>query len=210
VDKTKDQSYFLWHLNQKKLSRIIFPAGCFQKGEIRALAKKWKLPSAATPESQEVCFANGNIDKFIEKYCGEKPGDIVDAAGNVIGRHNGLWFYTIGQRKGIKLSGGPFYVARKDLKRNRLVVALLADNLSFSDTAIGKLHWISGFEPLLPLKAKMKVRYRSKDTMATIIAHPRGYRVEFIKPQFAITPGQSAVIYRGRELLGGGIIEKWK
>jgi tRNA-specific 2-thiouridylase len=209
-DKAKDQSYFLWRLSQKQLSRVIFPVGCFEKSEVRTLAKKWKLPSAATPESQEVCFVNGDIDKFLEKHCGTKIGDIVDTSGNVIGRHNGLWFYTIGQRKGIKLSGGPFYVVKKDFKRNQLVISLVASDSGSNEAAIGGALWVSGYKTDLPLKAKVKVRYRSKDVTTIVTARHGGYRLQFVKAQFAITPGQSAVIYRGRELLGGGIIENWK
>lgn len=206
-DKAKDQSYFLWRLDQKQLGRVIFPVGCFEKSEVRELAKKWKLPGAFAPESQEVCFANGDINKFIEKYCGAKPGDIVDGAGGIIGRHNGLWFYTIGQRKGIGLSGGPFYAAKKDFRKNQLIVALSAKETVSDESGIDDIRLISGIKPVLPLKAKVKIRYRSKEAAAVIFGQSGRYRLKFAKPQFAPAPGQSAVFYRGRELLGGGIIK---
>ncbi|UMX48262.1 MAG: tRNA 2-thiouridine(34) synthase MnmA [Candidatus Nealsonbacteria bacterium DGGOD1a] len=205
ADKNKDQSYFLWRLEQKQLSRIIFPVGCFEKNEVRQLAKKWKLPSALTAESQEVCFVNGDIDKFLEKYCGKKPGNIIDGAGNIIGRHNGLWFYTIGQRKGIGLSGGPFYVAKKDSRKNELLVGP-SKEFAVKNVPLESVRWI-GAQPELPLEIKTKIRYRSKEAKAKVVETAGKYKLKFLKPQYAVTPGQSAVFYRGRELLGGGIIK---
>lgn len=206
-DKAKDQSYFLWRLNQKQLSRVIFPVGCFEKSAVRQLAKKWKLPSAATPESQEVCFASRDMDKFLEKYCGTKPGNIVDNEGNIIGQHNGLWFYTIGQRKGIKLSGGPFYVARKERRSNRLIVCSSAKESVMDTARLDSVVWRAPGRPLLPFETKVRIRYRSKEARAVISKSGRQYILKFSKPQFAVTPGQSAVFYRGQELLGGGIIK---
>jgi tRNA-specific 2-thiouridylase len=206
-DKAKDQSYFLWRLTQKQLGRVIFPVGGFEKSEVRALAKKWKLPSALTPESQEACFASGGMDEFLAGHCGKKPGDIVDGAGKIIGRHEGLWFYTIGQRKGIKLSGGPFFVAKKDFKNNRLVVAESVKEASCAAACLKSVLWTAGVGSLLPLKAWVKIRYRSKEAPAVISGQNGKIQLEFSKPQFAVTPGQSAVFYRGKELLGGGIIK---
>jgi tRNA-specific 2-thiouridylase len=206
TDTTKDQSYFLWRLGQKQLARIIFPVGCFEKKEVRRLAKKWKLPSALTPESQEVCFANGDIDKFLEKHCGTNPGDIVDISGKVIGRHNGLWFYTIGQRKGIRLSGGPFYVVKKNRAKNRLIVASALKVMGANWVGLEKLKWVSGAAPSLPLSVKTKTRYRAREIAASLRRKSARYELDFLKPQSALTPGQSAVFYRGREILGGGII----
>jgi len=206
ADINKDQSYFLWRLGQKQLTRIIFPVGCFEKSEVRNLAKKWHLPSAATPESQEVCFAAGDMESFLCRYCGKVPGDIVDIAGNAIGRHEGLWFYTIGQRKGIKLSGGPFFVVKKDFRKNRLVVTDNAKDLGKIRAGLRDAKWIAGGTPELPIKVKAKVRYRSKEATA-ILEKARGLKIEFAKPQFAVTPGQSAVFYKGKELLGGAVID---
>jgi tRNA-uridine 2-sulfurtransferase len=205
-DKKKDQSYFLWRLGQEQLARIIFPVGCFEKDEVRKLAKKWKLPSALTPESQEVCFANGDIDKFLEKHCGTNPGDIIDKSGKTIGQHQGLWFHTMGQRRGIKLSGGPFYVVKKDIVKNELVVSASLGDLKTVTASVEDARWIRGTEPALPLKAKARIRYRGKDAAMVLSMTKGGYRLKFLKPQLAVSPGQSAVFYRGRELLGGGII----
>ena len=205
-DKAKDQSYFLWRLGQAQLKRIIFPVGDFEKSEVRSLAKKWRLPSAATPESQEVCFANGDMDKFLEKYCGTDPGNIVDVKGNVIGRHNGLWFHTIGQRKGIKLSGGPYYVVKKDIKKNELVVGPVLKKAQEYKAEIECVQWVSGREPALPLKIKSRMRYRANEAGAILKKNEPGRRLEFVKPQFAAAPGQSTVFYKGSEVLGGGIV----
>ena len=206
ADTTKDQSYFLWRLGQKQLARIIFPVGCFEKIDVRNLAKKWKLPSALTPESQEVCFANGDLDKFLEKHCGINPGDIVDNSGKIIGRHNGLWFYTIGQRKGIKLSGGPFYVVKKNRTKNRLVVAPALKVTGADRADLEKLKWVAGSAPSLPLNIKTRIRYRAREMAAVVCRKSERYELKFTKPQVALTPGQSAVFYAGREILGGGII----
>ena len=115
-DEEKDQSYFLWQLNQKMLKRILFPLGEYTKNEVRKLAKKFKLPVLNIPESQEICFIQTTMNDFLRKHLKPKPGEIVDTKGKVIGRHQGLYLYTIGQRKGIELAGGPFYVLDKDIK----------------------------------------------------------------------------------------------
>ncbi|MCU0653667.1 MAG: tRNA 2-thiouridine(34) synthase MnmA [Candidatus Pacebacteria bacterium] len=205
ADKGKEQSYFLWRLSQKQLARIIFPVGGFEKTEVRALAKKWRLPSAATAESQEVCFANGDLGGFLEASCGTKPGKIVDESGNVLGQHQGLWFYTIGQRKGIKLSGGPYYVIAKNRRSNKLVVSLDPKASLTKTLHLESISWV-GAKPVLPLEIRAKIRYRAKESAAVLRRRGGKFELEFSKPQFAATPGQSAVFYRCKELLGGGII----
>ena len=204
-DKAKDQSYFLWRLDQKQLKKIIFPVGSFEKSEVRNLAKKLKLPSANTPESQEVCFVNGDIDKFLEKHCGTKPGNIVDMAGKIIGRHNGLWFYTIGQRKGIRLSGGPYFVARKNRAKNELVVTDNPKDLLSKNILLGNSNWVVNV-PQLPFAAKTKIRYRGKEIRSVIKKSGKAIEIDFLRPQNALALGQSAVFYKGLELVGGGII----
>ncbi len=209
-DKNKDQSYFLWQINQRQLSRILFPVGDYVKNKVRAIAKKFNLPVLDIPESQEICFIPTNLNYFLARHLKIKPGLILTAEGKKIGQHQGLPFYTIGQRKGIELSGGPFYVAAKDLKKNTLIVtSFFNDKILYSKELIAKnVNWISGRESKLPLKIKAQIRYGHKPVLATIAEtlSPKTYTIVFEKPQRAITPGQSVVFYTGRKLLGGGII----
>ena len=207
-DKEKDQSYFLWQLKQKQLKRTLFPLGDLTKKEVRNLAKKLKLSVSGIPESQEICFIQSNINDFLKRHLKQRPGSITDNKGNIIGRHQGLAFYTIGQRKGIGLPGGPYFVLRKDLKKNILIVTKDERDLYQKGLIANKLNWISSKESHLPLKIKVKIRYRSKSAPATICKiKDKTYKVNFDCPQKAITPGQSAVFYRGQEVLGGGIIK---
>jgi tRNA-specific 2-thiouridylase len=206
-DKEKDQSYFLCQLNQKQLKHILFPIGNYTKAQVRKLAKKFKLPVSKTPESQEVCFIQTTINDFLARYIKQKSGKIVDTKGKILGYHQGLTFYTIGQRKGIKLPGGPFYVLDKNLKKNILIVTRNKKDLFKKELVAKKVNWISGKKPKLPLKIKAKIRYRHKPSLATIhkIQNTK-YKILFSSPQRAVTPGQSVVFYQGQELLGGGII----
>ena len=207
-DKSKDQSYFLWKLNQSQLKHILFPVGDLTKKEVRKLAKKFKLPVFKASESMEVCFIPKTINGFLEKHLQKKPGNIIDAEGRIIGRHRGLFFYTIGQRKGIGLPGGPYYVLDKDLKRNILIVTKNGKDLYKKELTAKNVNWISGKEPKLPLKVKAKIRYRHQSAQAVITENPKSKacHLKFSKPQRAITPGQSVVFYQGQKLLGGGII----
>ncbi len=207
-DKEKDQSYFLWQLGQKQLRHILFPVGNYTKKEVRELAKKLKLPIFEIPESQEICFIQTTINNFLKKHLKSKPGQIINTKGKALGQHQGLWFYTIGQRKGIKLSGGPYYVLDKNLKKNLLIVTKNEKDLYKKEFLVKNINWISGREPKLPLKVQAKIRYRHQGASATItkILHSTSYILKFARPQRAITPGQSAVFYKGEELLGGGII----
>ncbi len=206
-DKNKDQSYFLWQLNQGQLRRVLFPVGDLNKTEVRKLAKKFKLPFAKIPESQEICFVSGSVNDFLRKYLKQKKGNIVDVRGNLLGRHNGLIFYTIGQRKGIGLSGGPYYVLSKNLKKNLLIVTKNEKDLEKKKLIAKNINWLSGKEPKLPLKIKAKIRYRSELIPATIRKIEKTkYNIRFDSPQRAITSGQSVVFYKGEELLAGGII----
>lgn len=204
VDRQKDQSYFLWQLNQKQLQHVLFPLGDYTKDKVRRLARKFKLPVADTPESQEVCFVQTTLTDFLSRHIKTKPGPILHD-DREIGQHKGLPFYTIGQRKGIGLSGGPFYVVGKNLKRNTLIVSSSARDKKFYSQKLNvkKLNWISGHAPKLPLKIKAQIRYRHQATAAAIV---KKTEVVFRKPQWAITPGQSVVFYKGEELLGGGVI----
>lgn len=208
-DKKKDQSYFLWMLNQSQLKRILFPIGNFTRVEVEKMAKKFKLtPVFGIKKSFEICFIQKSINDFLKKYLKEKPGKIVNKKGKILGKHRGLWFYTIGQRKGIGLPGGPYWVLDKDLKKNLLIVTKNERDLYKKELVAKNVNWISGFEPKLPLKVKAKIRYRHLPVLAIIeqCLRPKVYRLKFKVAQRAITPGQSVVFYKDQELLGGGII----
>ena len=216
-DKNKDQSYFLWQLNQKQLNHILFPVGEYTKSEVRKLAKKFKLPTAQTPESQEVCFVQNATNGFLKKYLKTKPGKIMNTEGKVLGRHQGLWFYTIGQRKGIEVQQGPYFVVDKDIKKNILIVSKDQKDLEKKELIAGDVNWIA--KQKLPVSAEIKIRYKSDFAKAKIFElGNKKIKIVFVKPQKAITPGQSAVFYapvrslqakegKGGQLLGGGVIE---
>jgi len=206
ADGEKDQSYFLWQLDQKQLSHVLFPVGGYTKPEVRKLAKKFKLPSAETPESQEVCFIKDTTNGFLEKYLKTKPGKIVDVKGKVLGEHSGLWFYTIGQRRGLEIPQGPYYVVEKDFKKNILIVSKDIKDLDKKEAEVFNVNWIASQK--LPINAEVKIRYKSNLAKAKILENGKGKaKVVFLKPQKAITPGQSAVFYKGEGLLGGGVIK---
>ena len=219
-DKQKDQSYFLWTLTQKQLKKILFPIGDYTKKEVKKMAKKWDLPVFEKRESQEICFIATTVEKFLKRALpAEAPtdvgaGPIITTKGGKVGEHEGLAFYTIGQRKGIRIGGiGPFYVVDKDFKNNALIVAKSEHALELykKETMVKKVSWTSGLpagkEPKLPLRCKVKIRYLHPAASATIYQLPNTrYKIQFTKPQRAITPGQSAVFYKRNEVLGGGII----
>jgi len=207
-DIEKDQSYFLWQLNQKQLSKVLFPVGGYTKTQVRELAKKLDLPTAETPESQEVCFVQDTTNNFLKKYLKAKPGNIVDGNGKLVGKHFGLCFYTIGQRKGLELPQGPWFVVAKDFKKNILIVSKNKKDLLSKDLIANNVSWISGKEPKLPIKIKARIRYRAKEAGATVYKlRGKNYKLVFDKPQQAITSGQSAVFFSGQQLLGGCIIK---
>jgi tRNA-specific 2-thiouridylase len=219
-DKNKDQSYFLCGLGQEQLSRIIFPLADYKKEEVYKLAKKWKLPHRRE-ESFDLCFTGGDTRGFIKKYLKLKPGRISDLAGKILGEHQGLALYTIGQRKNLAVSNGPWWVIKKDEHGNILYVSKNEKDLYSQELIVGGINWIGGKAPKLPFKALVKIRYRSAASAAVIrgiarrpcppmagkAAHHDAVRVKFQKPQRAITPGQSAVFYsKSGEVLGGGMI----
>ncbi len=199
-DKNKDQSYFLWKIDKKVLKHALFPIGEYKKDKVKKLAKKFDLPVVDIPESQEICFIQKTIAGFLKRYIKAKPGKIVNAKGEVIANHQGLWFYTIGQRKGIELSGGPYYVLDKDIKKNLLILTKKERDLYKKELSFRDANWLS--KASFPLKAKARIRYGHKVVSAVI---DRG-KVIFSRNQRAITPGQSVVFYKGSEVLGGGII----
>lgn len=211
-DKEKDQSYFLWKLNQKQLKHILFPVGDHTRKEVEKLAQKFGLPFSGVQKSVEICFIpDADTARFLQARIKVNKGPIVEqvhyGVNKIIGEHRGLWFYTIGQRKGIKLSGGPYYVVDKDIKKNILIVSKNEKNLLKKELIVKNVNWTSGKTPKLPMKIEIKIRYRSPSVRAVVLKlDDRRYKLIFTKPQRAITPGQSAVFYQGQELLGGGII----
>jgi len=203
--KDKDQSYFLWMLGRKELNRVLFPVGSYSKKEIRKLAKKFGLPAFVAPESQEICFILGTVNEFLAKHIRQKLGQIISVFPNDQKKkikHFGLPFYTIGQRKGINLSNGPYWVLDKNLKRNVLIVTKNEKDLFGKELKFEKANWISGKPPKFPVELKAKIRYGNKPF--SVVLFPG--RAVFKRPQRAITPGQSVVFYKRDELIGGGFI----
>ena len=211
-DLNKDQSYFLWTLRQNQISKCLFPIGEIEsKAKVREIASEANLPTAAKKDSQGICFMGPvDVQEFIKPFVKSSVGDIVTTAGIKIGAHNGLDFYTIGQRKGIGIGGtGPYYVARKDYKSNTLVVAPVSDRTALESKSVLVLD-ISfiGDEPKAPVDIQASIRYRNNPTPAVLSKLENGmWKVDFEKPVRAAAPGQSVVFYNGEELLGGGIIE---
>ena len=213
-DKNKDQSYFLWSLNQKQLKYIIFPIGGYLKPAVRKLALKFALPTAQKKDSQGLCFM-GKIDlpKFLKKYIPVTPGKILTTQGQVIGEHQGLSFHTIGQRHGLGVGGGtPYYVAKKDFKINTLIVAEgPKDKQLFSQELAAKnLNWILDQKPNFPLKCQARIRYRQPLQKCQIDFKNRKskyLKVVFNQPQWAVASGQSIVFYQKDQVLGGGVIK---
>ncbi|MBI3952437.1 MAG: tRNA 2-thiouridine(34) synthase MnmA [Candidatus Doudnabacteria bacterium] len=211
IDPAKDQSYFLYTLQQDQLSKILFPIGDYKKSQVRELAKKFKLPNFAKKDSQGICFIGKiNVREFLQGHIKARKGEIVTTAGKVVGKHIGLPFYTIGQREGIGLGGnGPYYVAEKKLEKNQLVVTnnVLDGKLWKREFEVADVSW-TGTEPKFPLKAGITIRYHHPDYPGEIRKKRNGnLGIKFKKSQRAITIGQAAVIYKGEELLGGGIIK---
>jgi tRNA-specific 2-thiouridylase len=214
-DETKDQTYFLWGLSQEQLSRSDFPLGELTKEEVRALARRANLPVADKPESMELCFVpTGNYVQFIQAYSQERgislqsgEGEIVSEAGDVIGRHNGVHNFTIGQRKGLGFAAGkPLYVLSIDSEKNRVVVGE-DDALRTTTFEIEDVNWVSCEKPSAPIRASVKIRHKHEASPASVEALPANRaRITFDSPQRAITPGQAAVFYDGDVVLGGGWI----
>ena len=210
-DRQKDQSYMLYVLGQKELASTIFPLGDKTKKQVRELALVNKLKVAGKEESQEICFIPDNdYRSFMERTCPQanRPGDIVSTDGKKLGRHQGVVFYTIGQRKGLGLtSAEPLYVVHIDALNNRVVVGVENETYS-TELKAEELNYVSGKPPDEPLGIDVKIRYRAPAVPA-VLYPPSGVsaRVVFHEKQKAVTPGQSVVFYRGEEVLGGGIIE---
>jgi len=211
IDGNKDQSYFLWTLEQKQLKHCLFPIGGYKKPEIRKIARRIDLPVKDKPDSQGICFMGKvNVEEFLKQNIKSKPGRVITSEGEIIGEHEGLETYTIGQRRGIKIGGGiPYFVIGKDFKKNELIVAKGRRNKALfgSELVARDLSWVSGKEPKLPLDCQTKIRYRQPDQECKVVQSGKDKLiVTFKEDQRAITPGQSIVFYDKDELIGGGII----
>jgi len=217
ADEEKDQTYFLYMLDQGQLSHALFPLADLRKGEVREIAAQAGFPNHKKKDSTGICFiGERKFREFLQRYLPAQPGDIVDPTGAVIGRHEGLMYYTLGQRQGLGIGGrqdadeAPWYVVGKDLQLNRLIAAQGHDHpLLLKDALFAEqLHWVAGQRPAMPLLCLARIRHRQPLQACEIRPDAEGRcEVRFDQPQRAVTPGQSIVFYLGQTCLGGGIIE---
>ncbi|MDP2905839.1 MAG: tRNA 2-thiouridine(34) synthase MnmA [Candidatus Omnitrophota bacterium] len=207
-DKSKDQSYFLYRLGSTQLKRLLFPLGDYTKKEVRVLANKFGLPTAQKKESQEICFAPQDYPVFLRQHLADiRPGEIVDKLGNVLGRHKGIVCYTYGQRQGLGVAKGyPLYISEINAADNRLTVGPRGEAMK-KTFLLKSPHFVKGL-PKKKVAVLAKIRYNHKESLAYIKPFAKLFKVTFNRPQFAITPGQSAVFYDRDIVLGGGIIDK--
>jgi tRNA-uridine 2-sulfurtransferase len=211
IDPQKDQSYFLYDLTQEILAGTLFPLGEQTKEETRKIASELNLKTANKPESQDLCLieSHGSMKGFLDKYITQKEGEIITEDGKVLGSHQGIHHYTIGQRKGLGIAySEPLYVTRLDPIKNQVIVGTREEGGRLTCT-LERMNWLSILEPTTPFRAEVQIRYRSRAVNVTVIplANSR-VQLNFDEPQFGITPGQGGVIYHGELLLGGGIIER--
>jgi len=220
LDARKDQSYFLYDLPQQALGQLVFPLGELTKPDTRLEAARHGLRTADKPESQDLCLADhhGSMKAFLDTYLPPRAGEIVLRDGRVLGQHEGVQHFTIGQRKGLGVAWSePLHVVQLDAAMNRVVVAPRAE-AARSDAAVGAVNWLSVPPPQAPLPVEVQVRYRSAPVQALLTplqpieadlaaGRPHRCRLEFAEEQFSITPGQAAVFYAGEVVLGGGLIQ---
>jgi len=218
LDHNKDQTYFLHQLDQYQLSKTIFPLGDISKPEVRNIAEEFNFENFAKKDSTGICFiGERKFKEFLSQYIPAKPGDIKTISGQVIGKHDGLMYYTLGQRQGLGIGGSsqgdgqPWYVVDKDLENNILIVAQGHDHPALFSNALRatNIHWIADQPTSLPFRCFAKTRYRQADQACTIVKLDANCcTVEFDVAQRAVTPGQSVVFYTNDECLGGAIIDK--
>ena len=229
LDADKDQSYVLFGMGQQELSRTLLPVGAYSKEAIRQLAVEADFPNAEKPDSQDICFIPfGDYKAFLAERVATTAGDIVDANGQVLGRHKGIEFFTVGQRRGLGVTGAePLYVLRLEPENNRVVVGP-ESGLYRQSLAVSRVNYVAGDPPDGPTPVTAKIRYKFQEAPATLYPRPAGFPVvpghppglpvvpgqppdsallHFDQPQRAITPGQAAVFYRGDTVLGGGFID---
>ncbi len=208
-DENKDQTYFLYRISEDALKKTLFPLGDYTKPQVRALAKKFGLVTATKKESMGICFVGKvGIKEFLQQYVKTETGNIIDHNGNVIGRHDGAIFYTIGQRHGLDVGGGlPYYVTGKDMDKNEVFVTnkLDDDKLWRTEFAITSLHWINQ-PPKNGQKLAVRTRHRAPLEKCTLEVKNKTATIKLEGHLRALTPGQSAVLYDGKHVLGGGII----
>lgn len=216
-DGGKDQTYFLCQLGQKQLSKTLFPIGDMQKKDVRAVAEKYHLTTAGKKDSTGICFiGERNFRQFLSEYLPAKPGLIKDLDGNVKGEHQGLMYYTLGQRRGLGIggqgTGEPWFVVRKDLKNNVLYVVQGAKHPALFSKALkaSQMSWVAGHAPAeKDFDCQAKFRYRQPDQAVTVHVQDGGIiTVDFREPQRAVTPGQEVVLYDGDNCLGGATIDE--
>lgn len=217
LDGNKDQSYFLHAVGHRELEKTLFPLGEIAKPAVRQIAEQHGLSTAKKKDSTGICFIGERRFKdFLQQYLPAQPGDIHSLDGELLGRHQGLMYHTIGQRQGLGIGGlashgdAPWYVVEKDLDHNVLLVAQGNEHPALFKSALytREVLWIAGSAPELPLNCCAKVRYRQPDQACTVQWQGDGYKVLFEQPQRAVTPGQSVVFYQGERCLGGGVIER--
>ena len=207
VDPNKDQSYMLYTLGQDKLNHLLFPLGNYLKSEVRELARQKGLPAADRPSSQDICFTSANCGAFLSQRSTATQGEIVNRRGEVLGKHKGMPFYTVGQRHGLGLAAAErLYVTNIEPDTNRITVGTEEELCSPSLTA-SRVNWVSGKAPSEPITVNAKIRYRSPEVAATLYPKPDSADIRFHRPQRAIAPGQAVVFYQDSEVLGGGTIE---
>ena len=215
ADATKDQSYFLHRLSQRQLAPVLFPLGDTQKRDVRAIAQREGIPTYAKKDSTGICFIGERpFRDFLARYLPRTPGPVVTPEGTVIGRHQGIAYYTLGQRQGLGIGGtrhgtdAPWFVAGKDPQRNALVAVQGHEHPLLYRRSVDAIdmHWIGGKAPALPLRVGAKTRYRMPDAVCTLTATDTGCVATFDAPQWAPTPGQYLVVYDGDVCLGGGVI----
>ncbi|RNB84435.1 tRNA 2-thiouridine(34) synthase MnmA [Brevibacillus fluminis] len=220
VDQNKDQTYFLNVLGQEQLAKTMFPIGHLPKQQVREIAERAGLATAKKKDSTGICFiGEKNFREFLSNYLPAKPGDIVTVDGEVIGRHDGLMYYTLGQRQGLGIGGGfgdnnqPWFVVDKDLPTNQLIVGQGSDHPRLFSTSLiaTNMSWVSDHPKEQVFTCTAKFRYRQPDQEVTVhLREDATCEVIFAKPQKAVTPGQAVVFYRGEECLGGGTIDQVK
>ena len=216
IDHNKDQSYFLHAVNGQQLAASLFPLGELEKPEVRAIAEKHGFVTADKKDSTGICFiGERRFRDFLQTYIPARPGDIATDEGDVIGRHNGLMFHTLGQRQGLGIGGlaghseAPWYVVDKDVAGNRLIVGQGNNHPLLFNKRLraSQIDWVADEPPALPARLYAKTRYRQPDQPCTLDFYDGAWQVSFDQPQRAITPGQSVVFYLGDICLGGGVIE---